>query len=287
MQQVVRRRAVNWWFVIGFMVLLTAVGLLWKQTTTSRTNVVDATTRQENLRTLSDGQSIALDASGKAFAEMSRTCELIAQRVQQSVVHITSEDAELLNRESPQLREVWGLPEETRLMGGLGSGTVVRRDGCILTNEHVIRGMNRLQVILSDGSSHTARRVAEDPGLDLALIRIDRVLPALDWGDSTILQPGSWVLGAGSPYRGLDGSLSWGIVSGLRHNLGAGPYQELLQTNSVTHPGFSGGPLVDRNGQLVGIHVAIVGTATHGLSLALPSARIREAVQRMLGPDPQ
>lgn len=287
MQQAVRRMAGLSRTVVSLIVLVTAVGLLWKQSILSRTDVLDETTSQENVRTHSDGQSVPRYVSGKAFAEMSRACESIAQRAQQSVVHITSEDAELSNRESPQLRAVWGLPEETRLVGGLGSGTVVRSDGSILTNEHVIRGMNRLQVILSDGSIHAARRVAEDPGLDLALIRIDRVLPALEWGDSKILRPGTWILAAGSPFRGLDGSLSWGIVSGLRRNLGTGPYQELLQTNSVTHPGFSGGPLLNQDGQLVGIHVAIVGAATDGLSLALPSHRIREAVQRMLGPVPQ
>jgi serine protease Do len=163
---------------------------------------------------------------------------------------------------------------------GQGSGVIVDKSGYIVTNYHVVQGARRIQVRLSDRRSAMATIVADDPMMDIAILKIDLPnLIAAEWGDSDELQVGDLVWALGSPY-GLERSLTFGIVSNKTRRSGShlsgSPYQEYLQTDAAVNPGNSGGPLVNIDGQVVGINAAIFGQAYQGISFAIPSALVRE-----------
>jgi serine protease Do len=161
-----------------------------------------------------------------------------------------------------------------------GSGVIVDKDGYIVTNSHVVHDAERIQVRLSDRRSAIATVVADDPMMDIAILKIDlpNLIPA-EWGDSENLQAGDLVWAIGSPF-GLERSLTFGIVSNKTRRSGShlsdSPYQEYLQTDAAVNPGNSGGPLVNIDGQIVGINAAIFGPAYQGISFAIPSALVRE-----------
>jgi serine protease Do len=163
---------------------------------------------------------------------------------------------------------------------GQGSGVIVDSSGYIVTNFHVVQDAERIQVRLSDRRSAIATVVADDPMMDIAILKIDlpNLIPA-EWGDSDKLQVGDLVWAIGSPF-GLERSLTFGIVSNKTRRSGShlsnSPYQEYLQTDAAVNPGNSGGPLVNIDGQVVGINAAIFGPAYQGISFAIPSALVRE-----------
>ena len=165
-------------------------------------------------------------------------------------------------------------------LDGQGSGVIVDEAGYIVTNFHVVAGAQEIQVRLSDRRSAAARVVGDDAMTDIALLKIDlpNLIPA-EWGDSDKLEVGDLVWALGSPY-GLERSLTFGIVSAKSRRSGSrltgSPYQEYLQTDAAVNPGNSGGPLVNIDGQVVGINAAIFGTAYQGISFAIPSSLARE-----------
>jgi S1-C subfamily serine protease len=163
---------------------------------------------------------------------------------------------------------------------GQGSGVIVDKAGYIVTNSHVVHDAERIEVRLSDRRNVIATVVADDPMMDIAILKIDlpNLIPA-EWGDSDQLQEGDLVWAIGSPF-GLERSLTFGIVSNKTRRSGShlsdSPYQEYLQTDAAVNPGNSGGPLVNIDGQVVGINAAIFGPAYQGISFAIPSALVRE-----------
>jgi serine protease Do len=163
-----------------------------------------------------------------------------------------------------------------RGLTGQGSGVIVDKAGYIVTNSHVIEGARGVEVRLSDRRTFEAAVVGSDPMMDIAVLKIEAPnLIAAEWGDSDELQVGDLVWALGSPY-GLDRSLTFGIVSAKARrsgsHVGASVYQEYLQTDAAVNPGNSGGPLVNIEGQVVGINAAIFGNAYQGISFAIPSA---------------
>jgi len=144
-----------------------------------------------------------------------------------------------------------------------GSGFIIGTDGTILTNAHVVDGAKKIIVKLADKRELEARVVGEDAATDVAILKIDvkESLPTIRLGDSDNLEVGEWVMAVGNPF-GLDSSVSSGIVSGKGRNIGEA-YDRLIQTDEPLNPGSSGGPLIDLNGQVVGINKAIV-SATGG-----------------------
>ncbi len=156
----------------------------------------------------------------------------------------------------------------------LGSGVIVTEDGFILTNYHVIEGAEEIRVTLYDRRTYTAKVVGVDPKTDLALIKIkERGLPTIPWGDSDRLQVGEFVLAIGNPF-GLSHTVTMGIVSALgRANVGIADYEDFIQTDAAINPGNSGGPLVNTEGQLVGINTAIFSRSGgyQGIGFAVPS----------------
>jgi serine protease Do len=155
----------------------------------------------------------------------------------------------------------------------LGSGFIIDKDGFILTNNHVVKGTEEIQVKLSGGAELKARVIGRDPKTDLALIRINSnsSLPPLSLGDSDALEVGDWVLAIGSPFA-LGNTVTAGIVSAKYRRIGAGAYDDFIQTDASINPGNSGGPLLNTSGQVVGINTAIYsGTGgSIGIGFAIP-----------------
>ena len=165
-----------------------------------------------------------------------------------------------------------GRPEADR---SLGSGVIVDKRGYILTNNHVVEQATKIQVQLNaDTTRYTAKVVGVDEDTDLAVIKIDanKELPVAKLGNSDGVQVGDWVLAIGSPF-GLQATVTAGIISAKdRTNIGQ-QFQRFLQTDAAINPGNSGGPLVDLNGQVIGINTAIItgSRGYEGVGFALPS----------------
>ena len=155
----------------------------------------------------------------------------------------------------------------------MGSGFVVDPSGYILTNDHVVEEGQELTVKLADGSEHRARIAGRDPKTDIALIKIDvdRKLPVVLLGDSDALEVGEWVLAIGNPF-GLEHTVTSGIVSAKGRRIGAGPYDNFIQTDASINPGNSGGPLINLRGEVVGVNTAIFsrGGGNIGIGFAIP-----------------
>lgn len=166
----------------------------------------------------------------------------------------------------------------------LGSGFILSEDGYVLTNNHVIEGADEIFVRLSDRREVVARLVGADPRSDLALLKIetDDDLPAVRIGDSSQLKPGEWVLAIGSPF-GFDYSVTAGIVSAKGRSLPTENYVPFIQTDVAINPGNSGGPLLNLDGEVVGINSQIFTRSGGfmGLSFAIPADVAMDVVAQL------
>jgi putative serine protease PepD len=176
---------------------------------------------------------------------------------------------------------------------GTGSGFVFDRRGHILTNNHVVTGATSVTVILSGGQRVSATVVGRDAATDLAVLQSDaaRTVPPVTLGSSHQLSVADQVLAIGSPL-GLSGTVTAGIVSGLDRNvrLGGGQRVRAIQTDASINPGNSGGPLVNTQGEVVGVNTAIAtldpaGTPSIGIGFAIPIERIAAAASRIIAPN--
>lgn len=168
---------------------------------------------------------------------------------------------------------------------GQGSGVIVDKDGFIITNNHVVLDVDSVEVQLSDGRRGPASVVGRDPMLDVAVLKTElENLVAAEWGDSDQLDVGDMVWALGSPF-GLQKSITFGILSAKERrgiNLRRDSiYQEYLQTDAAVNPGNSGGPLVNTEGQVVGINTAIIGKAYQGISFSIPSTVAKETYEKL------
>jgi serine protease Do len=152
----------------------------------------------------------------------------------------------------------------------LGSGFLIDENGFIVTNNHVIEDADQIKVIMASGKEFDAELVGRDPKTDLALIRIEgaKNIKPLELGDSQELKVGSWVVAIGSPF-GLEQTVTAGIVSAKGRIIGSGPYDDFIQTDASINPGNSGGPLLNMNGEVVGINTAIIASG-QGIGFAIP-----------------
>lgn len=153
---------------------------------------------------------------------------------------------------------------------GLGSGFILSTDGYILTNNHVVRKAEEIEVILQSGDRYSAGIVGKDPKTDLALLKIEaeKPLPAVRMGDSSVLEIGDRVLAIGNPF-GLGHTVTAGIVSAKGRALGIGQYDNFIQTDAAINPGNSGGPLFNFDGEVVGVNTAVIARG-QGLGFAIP-----------------
>ncbi len=152
----------------------------------------------------------------------------------------------------------------------VGSGFIIDKSGYVVTNNHVIENADKIVVKLADDHQFDAKVVGRDPNTDIALLKVDsdKDLPFIKLGDSKKLKIGQWVLAIGSPF-GLERTVTAGIVSAKGRVIGSGPYDDFIQTDASINPGNSGGPLLNMDGEVVGINTAIIASAS-GIGFAIP-----------------
>ncbi|MEB3308519.1 MAG: trypsin-like peptidase domain-containing protein [Cyanobacteriota bacterium] len=191
----------------------------------------------------------------------------------------------------PLFRQFFGLPQSLppsqRTERGQGSGVIFSRDGLILTNAHVVEKSDRVTVGLHNGRRLSGSVVGLDPLTDLAVVRLaeDGPWPAAQLGDSDSLQVGDWAIAMGNPF-GLDNTVTLGIVSNLNRNaskLGITDKRlDLIQTDAAINPGNSGGPLLNADGEVVGINTLVRSGPGAGLGFAIPINRARQVASQLL-----
>ena len=179
---------------------------------------------------------------------------------------------------------------QTREAGSLGSGFIISADGYVVTNNHLIQGVNgtgtvdSVTVILADRKEYPARIVGRDTASDLALLKIEGSnFPYVNWGDSTKARVGDWIVAIGNPY-GLGGTVTAGIISALhRGGFSGGAYDRYIQTDAAINMGNSGGPMFDLDGNVIGINSALISPtgASVGIGLAIPAELAKPVIDSL------
>jgi serine protease Do len=209
----------------------------------------------------------------------SRLISEVSQELIPTVVHISiTGTVEQGTPDIPFFRFFEAPPEREVPIQALGSGVIVSEQGHIITNYHVIRQADEIEVVLHTGRAYTAEVIGSDPQTDLAVIKIDPVpgMRYAELGDSEAVEIGEWVIAIGSP-RGFQQTVTAGIVSAKnRSNIGAlGPqgYEDFIQTDAAINPGNSGGPLINLEGKVIGINSLIISSTRgfEGMGFAIPS----------------
>ena len=213
-------------------------------------------------------------ADARSHPEARRGVPAMVARVLPAVVSITTRQIE---------RDQF---DEPVIMPGLGSGILVDRRGYILTNDHVIQGVEQIKVALADARTFRATLVGRDPFTDLAVLKIDGSnLPVATLGDSARLSIGETVVAIGNPLWIEGGAtVTAGVVSGLGRSTeqeGLPVLHNLIQTDAAINPGNSGGPLVDLAGRVVGINTAVIASA-HGIGFAIPVNSARPVMKELI-----
>ena len=196
----------------------------------------------------------------------------MAKSTRPAVVNVSTLQRRAEDPMSDFLRRFFGGEPPAGPRASLGTGFVASQDGYIVTNNHVVAGGGQIIVRLARGTEHQAKVIGTDPATDVALLRIDATgLPVLPFGDSDRLQVGEPVMAIGNPF-GLSQTVTTGIVSAKERYIGAGPYDDFIQTDASINPGNSGGPLLDSHGAVVGINSAIFSQSggSVGIGFAIP-----------------
>lgn len=206
----------------------------------------------------------------------------VAERASQSVVSISVEARR--TQQAAPFGFFFGQPgsgDTPDVVRGGGSGIVMRADGLIVTNNHVVKDATRIEVILRDGRKFRARVVGTDEATDLAVLKIDASgLRPIQFANSSQARVGEWVLAIGSPF-GLDYTLTAGVLSATgRGGIGANEIEDYLQTDASINPGNSGGPLVNLSGEVLGINTMIIGRNS-GIGFAIPSNIVRSVAEQL------
>src|SRR6476661_6141415 len=230
----------------------------------------------------------------------------LAARLQPAVVNISTKQRVPVKAQADPFEEFFrrfdptippgsgggsGAQPRTREAGSLGSGFIISPDGYVVTNNHLIQGVNgtgtvdSVTVITTDRKEYPARIVGRDETSDLALLKIEgRNLPFVQWGDSTKARVGDWVLAIGNPY-GLGGTVTAGIISALHRGItGVGAYDRYIQTDAAINMGNSGGPMFDLNGNVIGINSALISPtgASVGIGLAIPAEAAKPVIDALM-----
>ena len=213
-------------------------------------------------------------------------------RIAPAVVTVQTEVVERVPADV--FEQFFGGRSGTRAAAGLGSGFIIRPDGAIVTNAHVVAGATRISVAMRDGTTYPARLVGIDETNDLAVLKIDaRNLPVAPLGTSTNLLIGEWAIAIGNPYgfilANTEPSVTVGVVSGTGRNLaaqseGSGVYVDMIQTDASINPGNSGGPLVNAMGEVIGVTSSIFSPSggSIGIGFAIPINRARRVAEDLL-----
>jgi serine protease Do len=171
--------------------------------------------------------------------------------------------------------------ERTMHRTSLGTGFIIDPNGYVVTNEHVVEGADKVSVRLLDDRELKADVVGRDPRLDVALLKLEgaKDLPTVTLGSSSEMRVGDPVIAIGNPF-GLGNTVTHGIVSAKARSIGAGPYDDFIQTDASINPGNSGGPLFDSRGEVIGINTAIRAGAT-GIGFAIPIDDVKEVLPQL------
>ena len=251
------------------------------------------------------------DQSVAPLVSLDKAMEAVAAKVTPSVVNVAvtargnpdeeeggnSSDQQQQQQIPPGLQQFFGQffgqgpqqPQQPQLMHGVGSGVIISPDGYIVTNDHVVNGAVQIKVTLHDRRVLPAKVVGVDKLTDLAVVKVNATdLPAIEWGDSSKLEPGETVLAFGSPFGYFQFSVTRGIVSAVNR---PNPYSNdarkpgsYIQTDAAINPGNSGGPLVNVHGQLVGINTFIITNSGQfaGAGFAIPSQMVKATAEQII-----
>jgi len=237
-------------------------------------------------------RQVADDASAQISSQRRTAITAAVARVAPSVVTVQTEVVQAVPADFYE--QFFGGRSGRRVSPGLGSGFIVRHDGVIVTNAHVVAGASKISVAMRDGTTYSARLLGADETNDLAVIKIDaRNLPVAPIGSSSNLLIGEWAIAIGSPFGFLlansEPSVTAGVVSGTGRNLaaesnGAGVYVDMIQTDASINPGNSGGPLVNAMGEVIGVNSSIYSPSggSIGLGFAIPINRAQRVTDDLL-----
>jgi serine protease Do len=208
----------------------------------------------------------------------------LVKKLNHMVVNISTRQVVRVRQPSPfgdpQMDEFFsrffgGAQQREQVRQSLGSGFIISPDGYILTNNHVVDKAKDIKVALNDGRILDAKLVGKAAEIDVALIKVEAAnLPAAVLGDSDAIEVGDWVMAIGNPF-GLSHTVTKGIVSAKGRVIGAGPYDNLIQTDAAINPGNSGGPLFNMQGEVVGINTLIMARGQN-LGFAVPVNMVKD-----------
>lgn len=211
----------------------------------------------------------------------------IVDKVSPAVVKITTVVEVGYNNpfhNDPLFRQFFGINPQPQYQSGLGSGFIISKDGYILTNEHVIDAAQKISVLVKGHQKpFEAKLVGADPSMDLAVLKIEgKEFPTLPLGDSNKIRVGNWVIAIGSPF-GLEDTVTIGVISAKERPLEIDnrTFEHLLQTDASINPGNSGGPLLNLNGEVIGINTAINAQA-QGIGFAIPTSTVKEILDELI-----
>jgi serine protease Do len=262
------------WLAIGFIVFSLMGALVFIQVAYNRTT--------EHVPELPAPRPVA-SANLPSAAELSQSFREVARLVKPALVYI---DVVERTGGQPRMNDFFGFPSPgvPRRQPGAGSGFLVSPDGYILTNNHVVENADRIEVTLSDSRKFRATIKGTDQNTDLAVIKIEASgLPIAILGDSDEVQQGDWVLALGSPF-GLQQTVTAGIVSATGRELGGSQFSRFIQTDASINPGNSGGPLVNMQGQVIGINSMIFSPSggNVGIGFAIAANTVREVFDQLV-----
>jgi len=230
----------------------------------------------------------AVAAPAKSAATLSETFVKVAKLAEESVVHIATTAP--VPEEYRLFREFFfGEKVPERVPANYGSGFFFRSDGYVLTNFHVVQGADTIRVGIDEKTEFPAQLVGYDPLLDVAVVKVEagnRRFKALPLGDSDKLEKGEWVVAIGNPF-GLDKTVTVGVVSAKGREFeeldGRPAVSSYIQTDAAINPGNSGGPLLNLNGEVIGINTFIIGQGGNiGIGFALPINEVKRILDRLL-----
>lgn len=174
-------------------------------------------------------------------------------------------------------------PQKPNQKNSLGTGFIISEDGKVITNEHVIAGADEIFITLNDGKEVKATLIGSDSKLDIAVLQINDKghYPQVGFGDANKSNAGDWVIAIGNPF-GLGQTVTMGIISAKGRVLGAGPFDDFIQTDAAIHPGNSGGPLLNIDGNVIGVNTLIVDGQNQGFGFAIPIHLAKNAAEQIV-----
>jgi len=246
----------------------------------SAAQLVDSANRQAGAASVSDSRRTAITRA--------------VERVAPAVVTVQTEARERVQQDPLFDWFFGGRSQASRVVPGLGTGFIVNGDGVIVTNAHVVANASKVSVMRRDGTVYPAQVLGTDETNDIAVLRIDaKNLPVVSLGNSADVLIGEWAIAIGNPYGFVLGNseptVTAGVISGVGRNLiaqseGPGAYLDMIQTDASINPGNSGGPLVNADGEVIGVNSSIYSPSggSVGIGFAIPINRVRRVVEDLV-----